>query len=720
MKILMATMSMGLGGAETHVLELSLELARRGHDVFVASNGGEYVPLLKAGGVKHICVPLHSKMPHRVEEAKRRLSNLMKEERFDIVHAHARIPAFICGRLKKRYGYIFITTAHFDFKVNPLLARITDWGDCVLAVSEDIADSVVEKYGYPRENIGIVNNGIDTERFSPENSGAHVRKALGLEDKKIVMYLGRLDDDSSRGAKALLESSLLLYRKDRGIRVVIVGNGTNIDDMRKRAAEINSLAGEDIAILPGGTTDAAGHIAACDVFVAPSRSAMEALASGKPTIVAGNFGMLGIFTSEIEEEAKRTNFCCRGSVPATAERIADDVMRTLSFSNEERENLSHFGRRFIEENYSVRAMCDTCEKTYSELKKNKRKNVVICGYFGYGNLGDEAMLASLVSSLKENECVENICVMSARPKYTSERYGVCAVSRFDISDVCVELSKADAMIFGGGNILQDKTSTKSLLYYLQIIRMARARACKVVLCANGIGPVIHQKNMARVREALELSDYISIRDEASLSLARILTGREDICGTSDLVFALKMNTERKNDATSEKYFVVCPKKIKGSSADAIVHMCEEIKERYSLLPKIICMHYKEDYSLCKEISARSGGAEVLSGEDVYEAFMDAEFSICMRLHAAIFSLMSKCPMLGISDDGKMSSFVASLGISECRFFPADVQNEDIMVAVRGMIEDRADISDALKFEAAKRKERTERELLRLSAFLNDI
>lgn len=719
MKILMATMSMGLGGAETHVLELSLELARRGHRVFVASNGGEYVPLLEAGGVEHISVPLHSKDPRCVAAAKKRLSELMEKERFDIVHAHARIPAFICGGLKKKYGYIFVTTAHFDFKVNALLARITDWGERVLAVSEDIADSVVQKYGYQRENITVVNNGIDTARFSPENDGEKIRKALDLGGKKIIMYLGRLDDDSSRGAKALLESAPLLYDKNKDVRVVIVGNGENLDEMRKRADEINVVAGENIAFLPGGTTDAASYIAACDVFVAPSRSAMEALASGKPTVVAGNFGMLGIFSPEIEHEAKRTNFCCRGSEPATAEKIAADVLKLLSCSEEEREALSNYGRRFIEENYSVRAMCDTCEKVYFELRQTKKKSVVICGYYGYGNMGDEAMLASLVSSLKDSECVGNICVMSARPKQTAEKYGVCAVSRFSVHDVCRELSKADAMIFGGGNILQDKTSTKSLMYYLQIIRMARVHSCKVMLCANGIGPVVRQKNMARVREALELSDYISIRDEASLALARTLTGRDDICGTSDIVFALKLEDERNIDC-DEKYFVVCPKRIKGFSADTLARVCSEIKRKYSLAPVFVCMHEKEDMALCGEIAAKLGGARILSGEEGLQAFAYAEFSICMRLHAAIFSLASKCPMLGISDDGKMSSFMASLGVDECPFFPADVQSEDIMVAVRGIVEDRADIRDSLRFEAAKHKDRAEKELLHLSDALSEM
>lgn len=718
MKILMATMAMGLGGAETHVLELSLELARRGHEVFVASNGGVYTDALESGGVKHIQVPLHSKKPNAVAQANKILYRLMREERFDVVHAHARIPAFICGKLREKFGFTFVTTAHFDFKVNALLSRITDWGDHVLAVSADIADNVVKNYRYPRENITLVNNGIDTAHFRPENDGTAVREKYGLANKKVVMYLGRLDEDSSLGAKMLLESAPALYRKNKDVCVVIVGAGKKLDDMRKRAEEINKAAGENIAILPGGTSQAAEYIAACDVFVAPSRSAMEALASGKPTVIAGNFGMLGMFSPKIADEAKRTNFCCRGSELPTAEKITKCVLEVLAYSDEEIKNTVKYGRKFIETHYSVRVMADICEEKYKDLLEKKKTNIVICGYYGYGNVGDEAMLASLTTVLAENKNIGRIYVMSAIPKKTAEKYNVDAVARFDFSAVSTALSKSDVMIFGGGNILQDKTSTKSLLYYLQMIRLARAHACRVALCANGIGPIIRKKNMERVREALTLADYISIRDEASLALARELTGRDNIYSTSDLVCALQKSETQKGTSTIEgKYYIICPKKIKGFSAFTLISLCTELREKYDLVPVFLPMHEREDTALCRELAARIDGAIVANAEDCAALFGGAEFSVCMRLHSVIFSLMEKCPMIGISDDGKMSAFLSTVGVSECAFFPADAESADICVAVRKIIENRADIRDSLGFEAARHREKAQKELERLAIFL---
>ena len=101
MKILMATMSMGYGGAETHVLELSRELSRRGHTVYVASSGGVYEEELTKSGVFHVYAPLSSRSFSDIMKSKKILSALIERERFDIVHAHARIPAFICGNYKK-------------------------------------------------------------------------------------------------------------------------------------------------------------------------------------------------------------------------------------------------------------------------------------------------------------------------------------------------------------------------------------------------------------------------------------------------------------------------------------------------------------------------------------------------------------------------------------------------------------------------------------------
>ena len=159
-KVLIATMSLGIGGAETHIVELALELKRRGVDVSVASNGGVYVDALENSGITHYSVPMHRRRPQDMLKSYLLLRKIIKREKPDIVHAHARIPSFICGIIRKSYRYAFVTTAHFDFKVGRWLRFLSNWGDKTIAVSEDIKKYLADNYSIQPENIIVSINGV--------------------------------------------------------------------------------------------------------------------------------------------------------------------------------------------------------------------------------------------------------------------------------------------------------------------------------------------------------------------------------------------------------------------------------------------------------------------------------------------------------------------------------------------------------------------------------
>ena len=129
MKILMPTMSMDIGGAETHVLELSRALVRAGCQVTVVSCGGAFLPALAEAGVEHVTLPLNTKRPAALLKSYFGLRRLIRAGNYDIVHAHARIPAFLCGLLHRQMGFRFVTSAHAHFKVNAWLRTASDWGE---------------------------------------------------------------------------------------------------------------------------------------------------------------------------------------------------------------------------------------------------------------------------------------------------------------------------------------------------------------------------------------------------------------------------------------------------------------------------------------------------------------------------------------------------------------------------------------------------------------
>ena len=225
MKILMATMGLDIGGAETHIVELSKELKRQGHDVAIISNGGVYVPEVTAAGIRHYQAPLNRRSLPDMFRAFRTLEQVIRREKPDVVHAHARIPAFLCGKLRRRLGFTFVTSCHGVYQTGGVLKWLSDWGQHTLAVSEDIRDYLEEQYRLPAERITLTINGIDTEKFSPAVSGAEVRAEFGLEDGPVVGHVSRLDQAASWTARQLIELAPALGERCPGARVLITGGG---------------------------------------------------------------------------------------------------------------------------------------------------------------------------------------------------------------------------------------------------------------------------------------------------------------------------------------------------------------------------------------------------------------------------------------------------------------------------------------------------------------
>ena len=243
MKILMATMGMNIGGAETHILELSKELKHQGHDVIIVSNGGVYVPEIEAAGIRHYQAPMHRRGFREMRRSRTILRDIISRERPDVVHAHARIPAFLCGSLQKRMGFPFVTTAHWVFDTSGILRYLTNWGQRTVAVSEDIKEYLIREYGLPPEHISVTINGIDTEKFSPAVSGERVIREFGLDaSRPVLSYVSRMDADRALVARQLIQIAPELDRAIPGIQLLIAGGGNVFDELKALAATGTGVA----------------------------------------------------------------------------------------------------------------------------------------------------------------------------------------------------------------------------------------------------------------------------------------------------------------------------------------------------------------------------------------------------------------------------------------------------------------------------------------------
>ena len=144
--------------------------------------------------------------------------------------------------------------------------------------------------------------------------------------------------------------------------------------------------------------------------------------------------------------------------------------------------------------------------------------VVVSGYYGYDNCGDEAVLLSIVTCLKTLHPGIRIIALSGNPSKTSELYGIEAINRWNPFRIAISLLSSQLLISGGGSLFQDATSTKSLRYYLAIIKMAKMLGKKVMVFSQGIGPLNREKSRAMVSKTLNRCNAITVRDEQSAHL----------------------------------------------------------------------------------------------------------------------------------------------------------------------------------------------------------
>ncbi len=371
--ILITTMRLDIGGAETHIVELAKGLSRVGFNVVVASTGGVYEKELIGSDIKLYHVPLDNKKPHNVVKAYNQLKSIIKEEKIDLVHAHARIPGFICGLLHKKMGFPFVTTAHGTWKTGYGLRYITNWGQKTVAVSEDIRKYLLDNYKIEDKDIKVTINGIDTDKFSPSVDCADVMAELKLtaEDSKIV-YISRFDSDRSYIINKLLEIIPELAETIQNLKVIMVGSGNILDMVKERAQEINSRTGHNTVIVAGSRTDINKFTALADLFIGFGRSSLEALASGRPLILAGNVGYIGILDEHSVDAAVKSNFSGRGNSKAESDILKNDIIKVLlQMGVEERNALGGFGRSLIENSYSVTRMVQDNIEVYKQLLEHK-------------------------------------------------------------------------------------------------------------------------------------------------------------------------------------------------------------------------------------------------------------------------------------------------------------------------------------------------------------
>ena len=516
MKILLLTDRMEAGGAETHVTELARGLVRLGADVTLTSGGGAMSDVLSQEGVRVLQMPLFKRNPVLWLQMRLRLSRLVKREKYDVLHAHARIPASLIRGLGRRYGCAELVTVHAKYLPSPLLSRFSYWGRTTVTVSEDLAAYLQKQYRVPAERIHVIANGIDCARFSPDPSSKKESEPLGL------LFASRLDADCSLGAELLCRIAPGLLRRFPDLRIGIAGGGNAFSHIKSLALEANRIIGFEAVTLHGHVKDMASLLKKQEIFVGVSRAAMEAGASGCAVILCGNEGYGGILTAETAHAAALSNFCCRDCRRADTYRLQNDLLSLLE-SPELRHRYASESQALIQSRFGTEKMCrETYALYHHSLTPTPKKTVTVGGYFGCGNLGDDLLLIGFLEGLHSVAPDIRVLAFTGDPHRDSRRFGIKCVNRHNPFSLLAALLRSDAFLLGGGSLLQNATSNRSLYYYLLLLRLARLMGATPILYSAGIGPLEGKRPLVRTKKALHRCAYLSLRDPISLRLTEAL------------------------------------------------------------------------------------------------------------------------------------------------------------------------------------------------------
>ena len=314
---------------------------------------------------------------------------------------------------------------------------------------------------------------------------------------------------------------------------------------------------------------------------------------------------------------------------------------------------------------------------------HKRKKVVISGYYGFDNCGDEAVLLAIIHCLRALAPDLRLVVLSANPQKTAALYGVEAADRWKPFTVLWRLLGCRLFISGGGSLLQDVTSKRSPRYYFSVIRLGQIFARKTMIYAQGIGPLSVKSNQAQAVKLLEKCDEVVLRDGESAAFLKQLGLTKYVRQCSDPVMALSYEEVKQEEGRAlleamgmldsrgrkEKPLLLVSPRCWGDGA----HLREiaraldaQAAAGWDVL--LVPAHFPGDMEAIDQIGGHMEERFYLLGKTLtaaqylsLTAMADKVFS--MRLHGLISAMAMGVPMVVLSYDLKVSAFMEQAGMS---------------------------------------------------------
>jgi len=306
--------------------------------------------------------------------------------------------------------------------------------------------------------------------------------------------------------------------------------------------------------------------------------------------------------------------------------------------------------------------------------------ILLSGYYGFSNAGDEAVLAALLAHLSERIASPRFTVASGDPAGTeqlhaptSQKYFLRGVRRNDFKGLAAAMKSADLFISGGGSLMQDVTSVRNVAYHCGLLRLAQFRRKPSMMYAQGVGPLRQNLSQKLVRAAASRAAVITVRDEASKVLLQQIGVRSPIQVTADPVWGLVAQCGGQEDVAQDgPVWCVSLRSWPGDEEHtsrkrvaATLAVLRDVAMRRSAHLRFLPMQAGVDDVLLNSLGVPAANWIATAGihpAKIMGATRSCQIMIAMRLHALIFAASQGVPCVAINYDPKVAALARALHI----------------------------------------------------------
>ncbi len=715
------------GGAKTHVLNLLRALNNSIDARLVCFLRGEF-----SEDARKMGIPITVIESGNPAVGLRELKKLLREEPVDIIHCHG-ARGNLMGNLVKGFAKApVVTTVHSDYRLDYLgrpVAMLSYGATNMVAlrrvnyyigVADPMTDLLIQR-NFPASRIYTLYNGIDFKTPLHPVSREEFFASVGMDvapGDVVAGIAARLTP--VKDYPTLLRAMQLACAENPRLKLIAAGDG---EDREKLLALAKELGIAQRVHFAGWVQDMASFYNAIDINLLTSISETfpyvltEGARMHRATI-ASNVGGVPMLIDHGEN----------GFIfaPGSEKELAKYLL-TLAGDEELRRRMGDRLYEKARQNFSIDRMVEHQIEIYESIlarekrrKERKRDGVIVCGAYGFGNAGDEAILKSIVQSLRGMDPYLPITVLAKKTKLLKQQTRVDAIYTLNIPKALWAMRRSRLFINGGGTLIQNATSQRSLWYYLFTLRAAKSMGNLVDMYGCGIGPVTGERNIRLVRGVLESSvDALTLREEDSLAeLQKFGVSAPKIALSSDPAFALTPATQREKEAYFEGHGLVMDGKYLcfvlrtwhgfAEKAAAFAQCARRAYDRHGLTPVFLSLNTYQDGRAARQVLETLDCPyhlldDCTEPELLIGVLGEMRAVISMRLHGLILSSISGVPLVGVAYDPKITSFIRYLGAGGCMDL-ADVTAEKLLAALEDAL-GQADRRDALRAKAQRLMER---------------